>query len=212
MFSKNYFLLFVLIGALFTTACTEEESLFVPPADYTPSVFIQQPVVFQFVYTNPAQQIRHGWIVDRYGNAKRYDLSALNTSELQNLPEGNICSENEINRLRNLTGDVLTTIDRQELADKSKLIKNAANGNLTETHTHLASGGTATLFAYLLDHTEVNTDNSSSGCDNSSDCSVDYYKRVLLEQTGATEIYNNNPAAADLIGWLKATVNEEYWK
>lgn len=138
-------------------------------------------VLFQYEYMNWAWGYSHsGWFIDNHGNVKGYNLPDhwKWTDSL-----GYITYDSLIYNY-NQSDTLYCQIDTTTLYEKSQLIDETINGNLSDLNCHGADIGGMALYCYSWDRIKYK------------------YKRQLLAETGDCEQINTTPEAIQLTDYL----------
>ena len=146
-----------------------------------------QKIIFQYEYINYAWEYQHaGWFIDSSGNIYCY-----------NLPDNwNHYNKSEYFSYANMNSNILKTdsvcfnLDKNELADKIELIKEAANGEISEPVQEMWDAGIYTFVGFIY-YPKNNI-----------------YKKIILKQLGDIKIENKSQAAIELYNWLDSINNK----
>ena len=141
-----------------------------------------QPVFFEYHYLNYAWGIAdNGWLIDSEGKQRGF-----NFPEDYRWPDstGHLSLEDLAYNLGQ-TDTLLHSFSQKEIEKHTRLIRGAAEGNLSESRAVGADMGSAILSCYAFD--------PESGS----------YEYVLLAVRGDWERYNQSGEAEKLVDWLK---------
>jgi hypothetical protein len=133
------------------------------------------------MYKNMAWGYQYsGWLIDHEGNVNYYNLP----DDWHYSDESGIGPDDmEFNLSQ--TDTVIATVDPAVLAEKIKLIEDAAQGEISPSIHSACDAGVSVLYAYYYDH------------------SAKIYRPVFLAQSGDFESHNESEAAVALTNWLK---------
>lgn len=138
-------------------------------------------ILFQFEYINYAWGYSHsGWFIDNEGNVKGYNVP----NDWRIVDSLSYISKDDLIYNYNQTDTLYSQIDSIILNEKTRLIQNTLNGELSEINCHGADIGGFSLYCYFWDNM-----NSK-------------HKRVLLARTGDCEQINTSTEAKELTEYL----------
>lgn len=195
--------LFILLAF---TSCTKEESIIeVVPTQLTAAEFlalhVSQDILFQYSYDNPTIGVSNGWLIDKKGEVKTYELSSINNSS--DITDKGSCTRTDLLNLYAYSKPNGTSIEAEELVAKYKQISDASYGILSTNQSGSEKEGTSTFYAIQYD-SNGETYTSNTGCGNNcgNGTTKSPFARIILQQSGTNNRYNQSTAATGLVQWL----------
>ena len=218
MQSNKYTFLFTFCFCLFVlfTSCTKEaDSIEVTAIEISPEDFLEtyvhQDILFQFSYTNPTTGIANGWLIDKKGEVRTYDLSTQ--SNPSSIADRGNCNKTDLLSLYAHSTPNGVVIEAEELVAKYRQIRDAANGILSSNQKGSEKEGTSSFYAIAKNSNNLTTyAGCGGGCINDSNRDTVYpYARIVLDQSGTDNRQNQNTAATELTEWL-SSIHETVWQ
>lgn len=214
---QKYTSIFALCLCLITafTSCSKEaDNIAIIPVEISAEDFlashVAQDILFQFSYTNTATGVANGWLIDKKGQVMTYDLSS--ESNPMNVTDKGYCTKTDLLNLYTQATSNGTLIEAEELKAKYLQIKKAANGSLSPNQKGSEKEGVSTLYAVAYDTSGMTSVGCGAECDNEPTESNLYpYSRIILNQSGTNNRYNESMAANGLVQWLNG-IHEEVWQ
>lgn len=213
---KKYYLFFAFSFSILLASCTKDNyntgvstNTFNAEAYFQNEVF--QTVIFHFSYQNEVTKEQSGWFIDKYGNVKSYGSEEID--QTMPLPEGELCSIQQMANLYGLAETTHITLDMNDLYSNFKLIDIAFHGDMTENLEGDLESGTTSFIAFRAEGGQ-NAYNGYLGSSNGSCTEVEYphdetmdscesFEILNLELSGFSNQINQSTAATTIVTWMK---------
>ncbi len=215
------FFTFCLAILLVFSSCTKEESFTeletspvqtISATDYLANNVFQD-ILFQYAYSNIATGETNGWVIDKDGQVRIYDLSSQNNPTL--ITDRTTCSKDDLLELFSQSTPNGEVIEAEELVKKFEVIRAASGGDLTENQLESEKIGTSTFYAIIRssDRESPVVIECGLGCGNGdidTNPNTSTYTRFILQQSGTNNRYNQSSQAVELSNWLE-NIHETVW-
>ncbi|MFK7904192.1 MAG: hypothetical protein AB8B69_03660 [Chitinophagales bacterium] len=198
----------------FTSCSKEADNIAVIPVEISAEDFLRthvnQDILFQFSYTNATTGVANGWLIDKKGQVMTYDLSS--ESNPTNVTDKGYCTRTDLLSLYTQATSNGTLIEAEELKGNYMQIREAAYGSLSPNQKGSEKEGVSTFYAVAYDTSGMTSVGCGAECENEPTESDLYpYSRIILNQSGTDNRYNESMAANDLVQWL-SSIHEVVWQ
>lgn len=174
--------------------------------------YVNQDILFQYSYSNVATGEASGWLIDKKGEVRIYDLGTGNTPAT--LSDKGVCSSSDLLGLLAETTSNGQAIEAEELVERFKQIRAASHGELTANQQESEKLGTETFYAIIHDNNGEAYSNvgCGDGCvdDSSYTMTTHPYARIILKQSGTDNRINESSQAIELTSWLE-NIHTDVW-
>lgn len=163
------------------------------------------PVLFQFATINETSGAMSGYLIDRYGHIRTYELAEAPNEFLQY--RNNYLDKTSLQTLLDVSVASGETIELTELVRRVRIYHRSSDQELDQRDGNELANETVTFYAYAAANAEASaSSNCNSSSHTSSQLDENTVRQLPLYSQGKVNLTNESAYVEEMVQWLTTLI------